>query len=63
MQSYWVPSNMSDRKAVVWKDQLLQDCSLQMLTEQWLTWLLGFLQAHGDSQTGVQLSVDLHLLQ
>lgn len=31
--------------------------------EQWITWLLGLLQAHGDSQTGVQLPVDLHLLQ
>lgn len=31
--------------------------------EQWITWLLGFLQAHSDSQTGVQLPVDLHLLQ
>lgn len=34
-----------------------------MLMEQCITWLLGFLQAHSDAQTGVQLSVNLHLLQ
>lgn len=45
-------------KPVTWKDQ-----HLQVLLEPWITWILGLLQAHGDSQTGVQLSVNLHLLQ
>lgn len=31
--------------------------------EEWITWFLGFLQAHSDSQARVQLFVDLHLLQ
>lgn len=34
-----------------------------MLLEPRITWILGLLQAHGDSQTGVQLSVNLYLLQ
>lgn len=36
---------------------------MQVLLEPWLTWILGLLQAHGDSQTRVQLFVNPHLLQ
>lgn len=34
-----------------------------MLAQQQITWILWFLQAHRHSQPGLQLSVNLYLLQ
>lgn len=61
-QSCWAPSDTRLLRAVT-DGPCPAGRSWQVLRGQWITWILGLLQAHGDSQARVQLPVDLHLLQ